>query len=138
MSDGVGESYRGSRAAKSFEHMWADAQVDALLLDIKAQLSTLPYSEIVERLIAIGTIVNIETYSRYKHPTPGYGYVVSLPINEAEKAEIVDLFKVTFYGSVSRAFEATSLREALTDALIFAEWLKTEAGKKAVKVYDDY
>ena len=138
MSDGISEGRRAALATDDFWDMWEEAQFENIILDIKNQLLSLTYAETVDRLIKVAKRIEIETYSKFKHPIPEYGYVSSLPKEDADKAEIVDLYKITFHGPVSHAFESLSLHEAFAEALIFAEWLATEEGKVAVSVYYDY
>lgn len=136
MSDGISEGYRASRAAKDFEALWEEARVEGLLFDLKSELSNLSVSELLVRLVDI-SFVEIKKVSRYLiHLENNSFYSESSYIRPVPP--MVDVFEITVTTGKHRRFEDEDLAEALREALLYAEWLQTEEGKRAIEVAYDY
>jgi hypothetical protein len=148
MSDGITEAYRASRAADDFWKLWENANIDSILLenanidsillDFKSYISHISIEDIVLKLTELCPKVEIRNYNRFEEEYNGRKYYTESVMfgsgNKLAKRWAVEIGP----SGVHKKFEENSLIEALREALLFAEWTQTEAGKKAVEIYSDY
>lgn len=136
MSDGISEAYRASRASDSFEKIWKDAQVDHILLDVKQLYQDESIDNLISQLMTLCPKVEIKNYDKFLINTEfGPYYTDSSPSKSAKK---IRLFRVEISGKMHRGFTSENFKDALVEALLFAEWIETESGKAAVDIYNDW
>lgn len=114
MSDGMSDSYSINRAQNSFESLWKEAQVDQILLGIENEMSKLSIDEILDKLQHNNT---------------------RIILNSTMGISSVDIY--TKQG-VRKSFTCHKFPDGLKDALLFCEWLNTEDGKRAIKIYHSW
>lgn len=139
MSDGISEGYRAARASDRFEKLWEEAQVEQILLDMKGQFGDLPINDLITRLMAVIPRIQLRNYDKFIIPYGGMNgsYLSdSAPANSNHK--MVRLYEVEISGRTHRKFVNSDFKMGLIEALLFAEWLETEDGKRAVTAYNDY
>lgn len=138
MSDGISEGRRAARASDNFEDMWADAQAEQILLDMKSGFVDLSIQDLITQLMAISPSVHLRNFDKFLIPYEGGSYMSdSAPVSQETFAK-VRLYSVEIFTRMGRKFVNSDFKASLIEALLFVEWLETPAGKEAVEVYNDW
>lgn len=139
MSDGISEGYRAARASDRFNKLWTDAQVEAILLDIKSNVETLSTLELYEKLINETNGFRISHSDGWEIPEWwGVQFRSSINPDMEHLYPKVRMYKLEVSDSMHRSYSGKDLNLLIKEALIFVEWCKTEEGKQAVEVYNDW
>lgn len=128
MSDGISEGYRAARAWDQFEKRWLAARAEMELLGYKEKFEALSIGDVMARLCELSPSVRISNYDEWRHQL----------VNGKLEGDYQRTFKVEITTNVSECFTANNLKDALYEAIMFAEWTRTPEGSGAAKDYQDY
>lgn len=139
MSDGISEGYRASRAAESFEDMWRSAQADIILLDLEAETKKMSFEDLMKTLIELCPSVKIKNFDQFEVAYSwGINYQDSYDSRFTPEPPMVRLYRLETSSEIHKTFQGKDLTQLMVKAVLFNEWLKTDEGQRAVKVYNDY
>lgn len=137
MSDGISEGYRAAAASDNFEKLWEDAQVEQILLDLKSRFADFQVQDLIQRMMVIIPRIQLRNYDKFLIPYAGGSYM-SDSAPQGDTYAKVRLYEVEVSGRMHRKFVNSDFKSGLIEALLFAEWLETNEGKRATDVYNDW
>lgn len=138
MSDGISEGYRASWAAKNFDKAWEEAQIEQILLDAKSLFNEMSIGDLITHLMELCPTVRLKNYDQFAIPYKDV-FLYSYTNYTDQPCPLVRFYEIEISGKgTHRSFKGQNFIEVLKEATLFAEWIETDEGRRAVKEYNDY